>query len=160
MDKRARYARPEYERRFLVDELPKGTLSPFRIRDRYLHDTGLRLRRVETIDGDLVELKLGHKWRPDPTYPRVIMHTSIYLDETEFALLSRLPGNDLVKTRYRVEDRSNWAVDLHESPKSGAIILEVDFPDTGEAAAFEPPDWASREVTDDEGYTGAGLARA
>lgn len=160
MDKRTRYAKPEYERRFLLDELPVGTLNPVRIRDRYLHDTGLRLRRVEAMGGELLELKLGHKWRPDPTDPRVIMHTSIYLEETEFAVLSKLAGNDLVKTRHRVKHQPNWAVDLHESPKAGAIILEVNFPDTAKAAAFEPPEWAAREVTDDEGYTGAGLAKA
>lgn len=160
MDKRARYAKPEYERRFLLDEMPVGALSPVRINDRYLHGTRLRIRRIESMEGELIELKMGHKWRPEPDDPRVIQHTSIYLDETEYALLSTLPGDDLIKTRYRVKGKPNWALDVHESPRQGSIILEVNFADTKQAAVFEPPEWATREVTRDESYTGAGLSRA
>lgn len=156
MDKRARYAKPEYERRFLLEGVPDGALRPVRISDRYLHDTRMRLRRVETLDGDLVELKLGHKWRPNSQDPRVIMHTSIYLDESEFELLSRLPGRDLVKIRYRFDSQPNWAVDQHHSPREDVIILEVNFSDANEANAFDPPPWVAGEVTDDEAYTGAG----
>ncbi len=159
MDKRARYAKPEYERRFLLEGVPDGAFRPVRISDRYLHDTRIRLRRVETLDGDLVELKLGHKWRPDSQDPRVVMHTSIYLDENEFELLSTLPGYDLVKIRYRFEGQPNWAVDQHQSPRD-PIILEVNFSDANEANLFHPPSWVAREVTDDEGCTGIGLARS
>jgi CYTH domain-containing protein len=159
MDKRTRYAKPEYERRFLLDEVPVGVLDPVRIRDRYLRDTRLRLRRIETLDGDLIELKLGHKWRPDPQDPRVILHTSLYLDETEFGLLGAMPGDDLVKTRYWLEGQPNWAVDVHESPKAGSVLLEVNFSDPEEAPVFEPPEWVGREVTRDETYTGAGMSR-
>lgn len=88
------------------------------------------------------------------------MHTSIYLDENEFELLSRLPGHDLVKTRYRFEGQPNWAVDQHQSPRDDVIILEVNFSDVDEARKFDPPPWAAGEVTDDEDYTGVGLARS
>jgi CYTH domain-containing protein len=160
MDKRARYAKPEYERRFLLDELPEGLLSSTRIRDRYLRDTRLRLRRVETTAGELIELKLGHKRRPEAGDARVILHTSLFLDETEFEILRGLPGYDLIKTRYRLDQQLDWAVDRHESPHADLVVLEVNFRDLAEAEVFEPPVWASREVTQDEAYTGGELARA
>ncbi|MGH8944919.1 MAG: hypothetical protein ACRDVL_02075 [Acidimicrobiia bacterium] len=160
MEKRDRYAKPEFERRFLLESLPTVVFGPVRIRDRYLQDTRIRLRRIESMEGELIELKLGHKWRPHAQDPRVIMHTSIYLDDTEFELLSKLAGNDLVKTRYRLEEQPNWAIDHHKAPRDGLIILEVNFADVDKAEEFEPPAWASVEVTDDEEYTGDGLARS
>lgn len=158
MDKRIRYAKPEYERRFLLTSPPSGLLSPLRIRDRYLTGTRLRLRQIETMEGDTTELKLGHKWRPEPGDPGVVMHTSIYLDVAEHALLAHLPGNELVKTRHRVDGQPNWAVDVHESPSSGVVILEVNFQDREDASAFVPPPWVAREVTREEAYTGGALA--
>lgn len=160
MDKRGRYAKPEHERRFLLDQLPVDAVNPVRIKDRYLRDTRLRLRRIETMDGDLIEFKMGHKWRPDQEDPRLIQHTSIYLDETEYELLGTLPGDDLIKIRFRVDGQPNWAVDDHEFPHAGLIVLEVDFADAAGASIFAPPEWAMREVTRDEAYTGASLSRA
>jgi len=159
MDKRARYAKPEYERRFLLDELPNGLVAPVRMRDRYLSDTRLRLRRIETMDGETIELKLGHKWRPDPDDPRVILHTSVYLDENEHRLISSLPGDDLVKVRHRVSGEPNWAIDRYESPNEGVVILEINFVDVEEAGAFDPPGFVSGDVTGEARYTGSGMAR-
>ena len=99
-----------------------------------------------------MEWKLGHKFRPDPLSARLILHTTVYLTESEYQLLDSLPGADLVKTRHVL---SHGSVDVHED---GSMILEVEFGSEEQAAAFSPPAYVLREVTDDEEYTGGGLA--
>lgn len=159
MSKLSEYARPEWERRFVLPELPSDAIDPVVIRDRYIPDTRMRLRQVETPDGQIVQRKLGHKVRPDPNSARLVMHTSIYLDKTEFEALSELAGDDLVKTRYRFEGLPNAAVDVHEEPNPGLILLEIEFTTEAEAKSFSPPQYVGREVTDDESFSGGGLAQ-
>lgn len=153
-----KYARSEFERRFLLDRLPAGVSDPVRIRDHYLHGTHLRLRLVEDMEGNVLKRKLVHKTRLDTDDPRLVLHTSLYLDEQEFALLSGLPGDHLVKVRYRT-NVSGVVVDVIEVPDSGVAILEVSFPDRVSLALFRPPSYVGIEVTSDEGHTGRGLAR-
>lgn len=87
------YARVEGERRFLVRALPDGVVESVRITDHYLEGTRLRLRQVEAPDGTLVR-KLGHKVRT-AAGPGEVAHTSLYLDETEWQLLTALPARVL-----------------------------------------------------------------
>ncbi len=60
-----KYATLEYERRFLLRELPAQAHSPLLIEDRYIIGTRMRLRRVEA-DGQVV-FKFCQKIRPQPT---------------------------------------------------------------------------------------------
>jgi CYTH domain-containing protein len=153
------YSKAEYERRFLLDRLPDDVSDPVRIRDRYLHDSNLRLRLVEDMDGNVLRRKLGNKQRPNPADPRLVHHTSIYLDEREHAMLAALPGDDLVKIRYRYRALPGAGVDVVEHPACGAILLEVSLTDPVALELFKSP-LNGREVGDDESYTGRGLARA
>src|SRR5919197_304185 len=63
-----KYARFELERRFLVEHLPEGIEQGrgWRITDRYIKDTQLRLRRMEPIHGGHTIFKLGQKQVPSP----------------------------------------------------------------------------------------------
>lgn len=151
-DKATRYSLPEIERRFLLHALPDDARDPRRVHDRYLDGGHLRLRRVETLAGEPIEWKLGHKLRLDPTTPRVVLHTSMYLTEAEYRLFEDLPGHALVKVRHAVDEGS---VDVHAD---GMVILEVDFRSVEAARAYSPPGHAIRDVTDDEAFTGGGLA--
>jgi len=153
-----KYARPEYERRFLLDRLPDDVSDPVRIRDRYVYDSDLRLRLVEDMDGNVLRRKLGQKQRANSADPRVVFHTTIYLDEREHAILSALPGDDLVKIRYRDSAFPGAVVDVVEHPARGVILLEVSLPDPVALELFQPPTDAV-EVSDDESYTGRSLAR-
>ena len=155
-----KYARPERERRFLLDHLPGGSSEPRRIRDRYLTGTRLRLRRIEDLSGNVEQLKLGHKVRPDESDPRLVLHTSLYLSPDEFEVLSQLPGDELVKVRYHLGTDPLSAVDVFEGSLAGLILLEVDFQTEADLAAYAPPDFAGPEVTNDEAFTGNGLAGA
>ncbi|HYK70934.1 MAG TPA: hypothetical protein VEV45_23540 [Streptosporangiaceae bacterium] len=147
-----KYAHLETERRFLVRSVPDGVAGVSDITDRYIDGTRLRLREV-TTDG-VTTRKLGQKVRLGEG-PERIAHTSIYLDDAEWELLSRLPARTLRKRRHHVQRAGVvLAVDQFED---GSLVAEIDGGDTRPA---EPPEWLDvlREVSEDEGFTGAGRA--
>jgi CYTH domain-containing protein len=149
-----KYAVVERERRYLLTSLPAGVRSTREIRDRYVTGTRLRLREVRDEDG-AVTRKLGHKVRLSGG-PGEVACTNFYLDDAEWAVLAALPGRTLRKKRHLV-DRDGWlvAVDEHED---GTLVAEID---DGDAPSDRVPDWLDvlAEVTGDESWTGAGLAR-
>jgi len=49
-------------------------------------------------------------------------------------------------------------LDVFGGSLDGLIMAEVEFRSAEELAAFEPPDWFGRDVTDDNRYTNAALA--
>lgn len=149
-----KYAHVETERRFLVGAVPEGVVRVSVIHDRYLDSTRLRLREM-TTDGRSVR-KLGHKVRLGEG-PEAIAHTSIYLDDAEWELLSTLPGRTLSKRRHHIErDGARVAVDEFED---GSLVAEIDG---GDQRPSDPPPWLGvlQEVTGDEAFTGAGRAAA
>lgn len=149
-----KYAVVERERRYLLRTMPEGAASRREIVDRYVTGTRLRLREVREEDGTVVR-KLGHKVRLTDG-PREVACTTVYLDEREWAVLSALPARTLRKTRHLVAWGRRWvAVDEHED---GTLVAEVD---DGDEPSEGLPAWLDvvREVTDDESWTGSGLAR-
>ena len=151
-----KYAHVERERRWLlasVPDLPEKTRT-WRIVDRYVIGTRLRLREVTEADGTVTR-KLGHKVRVGES-AREVAHTSVYLDDAEWEVLGALPARTLTKTRTLVPHGDHTvAVDVHTD---GTVIAEID---AGDGPTAEPPSrWeVVREVTDEEKYTGGALAR-
>ncbi len=149
-----KYAHVETERRFLVRAVPDGVRRVSDITDSYIDGTRLRLREV-TTDGAATR-KLGQKVRLGAG-PATIAHTSVYLDDAEWGVLSRLPARIVRKRRHHVErDGIVVAVDQFDD---GVLIAEIDG---GDQRPADPPGWLDviSEVTDDEAFTGAGRARA
>lgn len=150
-----KYAVVERERRFLVASLPAGVAETWEIEDRYVDGTRLRLREVRRPDGT-VERKLGHKVRLGDS-PAEVACTSVYLDDTEWALLlERLPGRPLRKRRHHVR-RDGWHVVVDEL-EDGTLLAEVD---DGDDEPRPLPDWLEvvEDVSADETWTGIALAR-
>jgi len=149
-----KYAVVERERRFLVSKLPDVVLERRRIVDRYITGTRLRLREVVTEDG-VVTRKLGHKVRLGEGH-REIACTSLYLDDDEWDVLCRLPARTLSKVRY-LAARGGVTVAIDELD-DGTLLAEIDDQD---GAPVPVPSWLDvvRDVTDDEEWTGAKLAR-
>ena len=149
-----KYAVVERERRYLLARMPDGVTSTRDITDRYVTGTRLRLREVRAADGAVIR-KLGHKVRLADG-PGEIACTSCYLDDEEWAVLTALPARTLRKRRHTVA-RDGWllAVDEHED---GALVAEID---DGDRPSDRVPDWLDvvRDVTQDEAWTGGGLAR-
>lgn len=149
-----KYAVVERERRFLLATMPDGVSDTRLVVDRYLTGTRLRLREVHEQDGTVVR-KLGQKVRLHDD-PSEVACTNLYLDEKEWGLLSSLPGRVLTKRRHLVRrDGLLVAIDEHED---GTLVAEVDG---GDEPVPTVPAWLDMldEVTFDEGWTGAGLAR-
>lgn len=149
-----KYAVVERERRYLLSRMPAGVTSTREIVDRYVSGTRLRLREVRESDGSVVR-KLGHKVRLGEG-PREVACTNAYLDDAEWAVLCALPARTLHKKRHLVP----WgdlvvAVDEHDD---GTLVAEID---DGDGPAGAVPDWLEivRDVTDEESWTGAALAR-
>jgi CYTH domain-containing protein len=144
----------ERERRFLIDHVPDGIVRTRLIVDRYVDGTRLRLREVTDEDGTVTR-KLGHKVRLTEG-PEEVACTSMYLNEAEWRLLIRLPARQLSKTRYIIDrDEITVAVDEFDD---GTLLAEID---DGDNPPRDVPAWLGvrREVTTDEEWTGARLAR-
>jgi CYTH domain-containing protein len=147
-----KYAVVERERRFLVARLPECVSSTREIVDRYVTGTRLRLREVREGDGGVTR-KLSHKVRLTGG-PEEVACTNFYLDGEEWALLVALPARTVRKKRH-LASADGWVVvvDEHET-----LVAEIDDRDDPSESV---PDWLDvvRDVTDDEAWTGAGLAR-
>lgn len=148
------YARDERERRFWLPDLPEEVRDPRRITDRYLTQTRLRLRRVESLDALDVVWKLTQKVRPDPGDPSVVRTTNVYLEANEVEALLGLPAAELEKVRFSAVFGS---VDVYAHHLAGLVTAEID-PGDEDAALLLPP--SAVEVTHDDRFTGAALAEA
>ncbi|MGA8045997.1 MAG: hypothetical protein WCA30_06985 [Dermatophilaceae bacterium] len=149
-----KYAVVERERRYLVRAVPDGVVARVEIVDRYVIGTRLRLREVRSADGEVVR-KLGQKVRLSDG-PAEVACTNLYLDEAEWSLLADLPARLLRKTRHLVvRDGLRVAVDEHED---GTLVAEID---DGADLPVAIPQWLEvlADVSDDERWTGAALAR-
>ncbi len=131
----------------MLDAIPGEVVEPRQITDHYITSTQLRLRKVEEPDGPTV-YKLGHKQRPEPADGTVVLHTTIYLTESEYALLLSLPSRELRKTRARIAlGQRDAIVDAFEGALEGLVLLEVTFDSLEESDSFGPPAWVGVETT-------------
>jgi hypothetical protein len=131
------------------------------IEDRYLRDTRLRLRRMTPADGGPVRHKLGQKVRPDPADPGLVLHTTMYLSAEEHAVLGRLPGAELRKTRHvLVVGGRRFGVDVFEGRHTGLALVEAELAGDDDDDDVAAPPFAGQEVTGDERYSGGWLAFA
>ncbi len=151
-----RYAQVEREQRWVLRGRPDHLDQPRSILDLYIHGTRLRLRRTES-DGEVV-FKLGQKVRPEPSNPEVVKLTNIYLSEPEYAIVSRLGGDEILKTRWRWTWRERpLTVDEFDGHLTGLILAEVELL-PGEPRLDDPP-LTVADVTDDDRFSGGALAQ-
>jgi len=152
-----RYAQLEREQRWLLEELPAGVADERVIVDHYWTGTSLRLRLVEDSHG--VVYKLAQKIRVDVDSPELVKITNIYLNESEFHVLSAVPASMVSKSRWTVVSRGvSYAVDEFKGRHLGLVLAEIEL-GSGEPR-LEVPDFALAEVTDDDEYSGGWLASA
>jgi hypothetical protein len=149
-----KYARIEFERRWLVDRAARPSLEgPWttRIEDRYIDGTRLRLRQMSRPDLGETKWKLTKKYECDDPSARPIVTS--YLTVPEYELLRALP------TRYHLPlDGHWWSLDLFEGPLAGLELVESEADDAAALAALVPPPWAAKEVTHDARYQCGTLA--
>jgi CYTH domain-containing protein len=158
----SRYARIEYERRFLVpageawrDQLEAHSKT---FEDKYLPQTRLRLRVLTDSDTSRRIWKLTRKEEsPSPYY---LAMTTLYLSELEHACLDALDGHRLRKVRhYRRHLDREFCVDAFEGPLSGLVLCETESTGLEDLMAAVFPPFARYEVTADPFFTGGNLCR-
>lgn len=143
----------ERERRFLVGSVPDELPTPHHIEQGYLttRPAAIRVRRQ---DGTYtLTIKTGSGLARTEIERR--------LDADEFEALWAITHDlRIEKRRYVIalDDGHVAELDLFDGDLSGRRIVEVEFDSDEAAAAFAPPDWFDREVTDDGSYSNASLA--
>ena len=84
----------------------------------------------------------------------------VELSRKQFTSLWRATlGRRLEKVRYTLSyGRQKIEVDVYKKRLAGLVVAEVEFNSRKESAAFSPPDWFGKEVTEDEDYKNVNLA--
>lgn len=156
---RMKYTVVERERRWLCAGVTRERIvQSLEITDVYVPDTRMRLRAARPLDGGTPMLRLTRKADVDA---RTRLISSIYLPPEEFAVLaSALNGPRIIKLRHRLQVEGGVAVSVDEfqGELTGLVLAEAEFETAEALTAFPHPDFAIREVTDDERYTGGWLA--
>ncbi len=147
----------EIERQFLVEALPPLPEEFAILRQGYVSlFPEIRIRQIGA-DRFVLTVKRG------AGLVREEWESALFREEFEH-LLSRLePGTCLIeKRRYLLplSDGHTAELHVHDGHLSGFSYVEVEFPTESEAAAFTPPDWFGREVTEDIRFSYGTLAKA
>lgn len=153
-----KFAKIERERRFLLDQFPK-TARVERIRritDRYIDGTTLRLRKMTGENGPAA-YKLTQKIPARDSGGQQGLIVTMYITEDEFVLLEQLPAHTLNKTRHSVPP---FGIDVFDGALEGLILAEAEFDSAAAADALIIPPYVSREISDDDRFTGGHLACA
>jgi CYTH domain-containing protein len=155
MPPESKYARTEWERRFLLDHFPSGASVTLvrRISDRYIVGTTLRLRQQSDGEGQ-VQFKLTQKLPGAMVQAQRGLITTMYLSKEEFGVLAKLPAKVLTKTRHSVPP---FGIDVFEGVLSGLVLAEAEFNSAAEASALALPSFIVREVSGDSRFTGGSL---
>jgi adenylate cyclase len=146
----------EIERAFVAEDVPDpALLGPgVALRQGYVASEGevevrLRIRAQDAV----VTIKAGRGM------VRTEVELPLQIEDAE-ALWQHTEGRRLAKHRHRVEVDGHVAeVDVYDDALAGLCRVEVEFASAEEATAFEPPAWFGREVTDDDRWRNASLAR-
>jgi adenylate cyclase len=83
-----------------------------------------------------------------------------FLVETVHSLWPLTEGQRISKRRYLLgaEGGARIELDVYAGALTGLVTAEVEFDSSAAAAAFSPPPWLGREVTDDPAYKNKRLA--
>jgi CYTH domain-containing protein len=158
-----KYAHIERERRFLLLAPPpdldlEGTYS--RIIDRYIPDTRMRLRRMETPNGRVLAYKMTQKFVQENQPAHQCMITNIYLEVHEYEKMACLGGIELIKRRYHYHDDDiRYSIDVFSGPLRGLVLAEVESLSDAELLGLRPPSFALCEVTNNQFFTGGNLVQ-
>ncbi|MBB6484502.1 hypothetical protein [Rhizobium lusitanum] len=150
-----KYAKPEFERRFLLGDIPDLSDKRFRlIEDLYLDGTRLRLRKITGQDRE-TQYKLCKKYPSESGEPLAIVN--IYLTAQEHDLFSALPAKGLRKKRYNVIP-SAFCIDVFEDHLAGLVLGELELESAVALETFILPPWVGRDVSRDPFFAGGNLA--
>lgn len=147
----------ENELSFLVKRMPDLAGIPGKdIEQHYLSEgeEPLRIRR----SGGTYELTKKLNVAGDDLSRRE--EITVPLDREEYYLLLPLAKRGLTKTRHylRLDGNLTAELDVFHGPLEGLAMVEVEFPDEAARAAFVPPRWFGRDVSQEAWSSNSSLA--
>jgi len=144
----------EIERKFLIkndswkESNPVGSVC----RQGYLASDSKRTVRVRIMDDQGF---LTVKGATDG-FSRLEFEYEIDLPDAQYMMM--LCENIIEKKRYRIPYAGMiWELDVFEGANAGLVVAEIELESTDQK--FKIPEWVSTEVTDDDRYYNACLAR-
>lgn len=147
----------EIERKFRVRDEPDltGAEPGTRLRQGYVALDGpveVRIRITEA--GSTLTVKGGSG------LTRAEVEVGIGDDEAR-ELWALSEGRRIEKVRHRIvlDDGLVAELDRFEGDLAGLSVVEVEFPNADDAAAFQPPEWFGEELTGHPGWSNAALAQ-
>jgi CYTH domain-containing protein len=144
-----------YRRRFLLKDLPASLTRAsehLQFFDNYLTATRLLLRQIRTPKTRLWERKFVQEFPVEAADLSKLNYAEIDLSEYEYEALSVFEGNELRYNRYFYElETGKLAIDMILNRELWNLILaSAEFETEAEMRSFSPPDFAAREITQDE----------
>jgi adenylate cyclase len=146
----------EIERKFLVanDGWRNQVGEGRQLRQAYIAFAAKAVVRVRIEDESRAWLTIKSA---GPGLTRQEFEYDIPPDHAE-ALFALREGSAVEKTRFSlVHAGQSWQIDIYSGDNAGLVIAEIEL--ATEDAAIEVPPWAGAEVTADQRYYAASLAR-
>ena len=151
----------ESERSFLVRALPDVSRAEKKdIAQHYLSEGPDPIRIRHAASPTLTYRELTKKVTIDENDPSRKDEINIPLTPDEYARLLSLALRGLEKTRYLLPLDGGYVAeaDVFHGPLEGFVKVEVEFADEAARAAFVPPAWFGREVTQEGWAKNSSLA--
>ncbi|HEX8396558.1 MAG TPA: hypothetical protein VF644_03985 [Pyrinomonadaceae bacterium] len=144
-----------YRRRFLLEDLPAPLTRAsehLQFFDNYLTETRLLLRQIRTPKTRLWERKFVQEFPVEASDLSKLNCAEIDLSEYEYEVLSVFEGNELRYNRYFYElENGKLVIDMILNRELWNLILaSAEFEIEAKMRLFSPPDFAAREITQDE----------
>ena len=146
----------EIERKFLVagDGWQQAVTGQKRLVQGYLSSNAKATVRIRIADDQKAVLTLKG---PADGISRAEFEYEVPLDDAR-QLLDLAWPNVVEKTRYLVPHGGlTWEVDVFEGAHTGLVVAEVELETVDQS--IDLPDWVGREVSHDDRYANASLAR-
>ena len=153
--------RTEIHRTFLIEALPEPLTrasAHLQVFDNYLPDTRLRIRSVRDPQTAAWTRILQQRFPERPESYGAIKFAEIYLNDAEYERFTIFEGEEIRKNRYFHEyDARSFAFDVYLGKLWGLNMARVEFESVDEMEAFETPQFAVIEVTNDGFFQGESL---
>jgi CYTH domain-containing protein len=147
----------EIERKFLIDHVPSDLEAhpSSQIDQGYIAITeeGVEVRIRSYGPRAFLTIKSGGG--------EVRLEEEFEIEKRRFrALWPLTEGRRICKRRYRIptDGGATIELDVYEGALSGLVTAEAEFDSEAAAAAFTPPPWIGREITDERAYKNQRLA--
>jgi CYTH domain-containing protein len=152
-----------FEKRLLLNDLPPELTRQdehLQIRDNYILETNLRLRKIRIpATNDRFKVLTRKAAIDNKLYKQEV--TNILLSEADFGALSRFEGNEIGKNRYPyIYEGSTYFIDLFMGPLLGLVMARIYFSSEEEINRFKLPEFALLDVTSNPKLIGPALLKS